>query len=149
MLLGAALCDSDVPSRQQCDPEGGEKSGADGVEDLRAVRLSDWGGMTRYRHSFPDTPRTSPSSDLRKRTLELESKRLSVVEYSTEMTPHWCDRGHLGYLVSGQLRIEFDKGDIVNYYPGDSILIPSGAEHRHVAYVIRGPVRVVYAEGVT
>lgn len=102
-----------------------------------------------YKRSLPDTPWTNPLSGLCKRRLELGSKRLRVVEYSAAMTPHWCDRGHVGYVASGTLNIQFDSGDIVNYYPGDGILIPSGAEHRHMARVIRGPVRVVYAEDAT
>lgn len=80
----------------------------------------------RYKRSLPDMPWTTPWSGLCKRTLELGSKRLSVVEYSAAMTPHWCDDGHVGYVVSGKLKIQFDRGDIVNYYPGNGILIPQG-----------------------
>jgi len=70
---------------------------------------------------------------------------LRLVEYTPDLAPHWCERGHTGYLLEGRLEITFDNGVHV-FEPGDGIFIPAGAEHRHMGRALTDTVRVVFVE---
>jgi uncharacterized cupin superfamily protein len=70
---------------------------------------------------------------------------LRLVEYAYEMEPHWCDRGHLGYLIEGRFEIEFANGLWV-FQAGDGVTIPNGHENRHRARVLTDVVRAVFVE---
>ena len=72
-------------------------------------------------------------------------KQLRLVEYTSEMTPHWCDKGHYGYILEGEFEIEY-PGETVLYKAGDGVFIPEGDEHRHRARVISESVRAVFVE---
>jgi hypothetical protein len=51
------------------------------------------------------------------------------------MPPHWCEKGHYGYLIEGQMEIEYENEKII-YNPGDGIFIPDGPEHKHKGEVL-------------
>ena len=72
---------------------------------------------------------------------------MRLVEYDKSMEPHWCEKGHVGYVLEGQFEIKFET-DTVVFNPGDGIFIPSGKEHRHMGKVITDVVRVIYVEDV-
>jgi quercetin dioxygenase-like cupin family protein len=75
------------------------------------------------------------------------SKRVRLVEYSKSMPPHWCERGHYGYILDGRMEIKF--ADCVRVFTaGDGVFIPDGPEHRHNAKVLSEVVRVVFVEDV-
>jgi len=44
--------------------------------------------------------------------------------------PEWCEVGHTGMIVEGELEIDFD-GDKTVFRAGDALLIPAGADDRH------------------
>lgn len=44
--------------------------------------------------------------------------------------PDWCETGHAGMIVEGELEIEFDNRRIV-LRAGDGLFIPAGAGDRH------------------
>ena len=75
-------------------------------------------------------------------------KQLKIVEYSREMEPHWCEKGHIGYVLEGRMEITFggDGGDKVVFNPGDGLLIPNGTRHRHMAKILSEKVIVIMAE---
>ncbi len=45
--------------------------------------------------------------------------------------PEWCETGHIGYVVEGEIEIDFN-GDPVRYGKGDSLLISSGPDEKHI-----------------
>lgn len=52
-----------------------------------------------------------------------------------ELTPatvhtHWCEIGHVGLIVEGELEINFD-GDVQVFRAGDALNIPHGEKDRH------------------
>ena len=52
-----------------------------------------------------------------------------------ELTPntvhaHWCEVGHVGMIVEGDLEIDF-AGDKIKLQAGDALSIPDGDAHRH------------------
>ena len=76
------------------------------------------------------------------------SKQLRLVEFTSEFVePHWCEKGHIGLVVSGILEIDF-RGQIVRYPEGSGIFIPPGSESCHKARSVTPVVRLVLVEDV-
>ena len=101
--------------------------------------------MNPYKIDFDSIPWEVPIAGLRARTVKQGGRQLRLVEYFPEMEPHWCDRGHCGYVLEGRFEIRFDSGTVV-LEEGDGIFIPPGAEHRHMGRVLSDRVRVVFVE---
>jgi hypothetical protein len=99
----------------------------------------------KHRFDFEPVPWASPMSGIRHKIFPFEDRRLRLVEYSADMEPHWCERGHAGLILEGQFQIEFADGTEV-FNAGDGIAIPDGSEHRHRATVLSAPVRAVFVE---
>jgi mannose-6-phosphate isomerase-like protein (cupin superfamily) len=72
---------------------------------------------------------------------------LRLVEYSREMLPHWCSKGHIGHIIQGRMEIEF-KRDRQLFSTGDAIFIPSGPEHSHRAVALTSVVTALFVEDV-
>ncbi|MBI5252115.1 MAG: cupin domain-containing protein [Desulfomonile tiedjei] len=102
--------------------------------------------MNTYKVDFGSTPWDSPAPGVRVKIHKLEARQLRLVEFSSEFVEHdWCRRGHIGYVLEGQLQIEF-QGRQVTFGPGDGLFIPAGDDHRHKAKVLTGAVRLILVE---
>ena len=101
--------------------------------------------MISYRIDFDRLGWVSPIPGMRHKVWEDGKKRVRMVEYTREMEPHWCSRGHFGYILDGRFEIEFDNRTIV-FEAGDGVFIPDGDDHRHRARVLSSSVRVVFVE---
>jgi len=74
------------------------------------------------RIDFDSLTWQSPMGGLRFKAYEHEGKRLRLVEYTMQMEPHWCEKGHIGLLLEGRLQIRFaHEGQV--YQAGDGIWI--------------------------
>ncbi len=82
---------------------------------------------------------------VRHKIFQFQDKKLRLVEYSSDMEPHWCDRGHVGYILDGQFQIEFNDGVRV-FNAGDGVVIPDGPDHKHRATVLSKVVRAIFIE---
>jgi quercetin dioxygenase-like cupin family protein len=100
-----------------------------------------------YKIDFDSIDWESPIPGMRQKAVRHGSKRVRLVEYSGDMVPHWCEKGHWGYIVEGRFEIEFDDG-VHRYDAGDGVCIPSGAAHRHRGRVPAGVVRAIFVEDV-
>ncbi len=87
----------------------------------------------------------SPMRGVRQKAVTWGTRRVRLVEYQRAMEPHWCERGHYGYVLSGTLEVEFPDGVIV-YGPGNGVCMPAGHEHRHRARVLSDTVQVIFVE---
>ena len=74
-----------------------------------------------------------------------EGKLLRLVEYTKDMAPHWCEKGHIGRILEGRFEIKFE-GETVTYEPGDGVFIPPGERHKHMARALTEVVRTVFVE---
>lgn len=101
--------------------------------------------MTSYRVDFNAQPWEAPVDGLRCKAVKQGDRQLRLVEYTRNLEPHWCEKGHMGYVLEGRLEIEFEDQVLV-FNPGDGIIIPSGWEHRHKGKVLTDVVRVVFVE---
>ena len=98
-----------------------------------------------YRITLSSLDWESPLEGIRQKFIIEGRKKLKLVEYLPTMPLHWCERGHLGYILEGRLEVEFESGVHV-FCPGDGIVIPDGPGHRHRAKPLSDVVRVIFVE---
>jgi hypothetical protein len=68
------------------------------------------------------------------------------VEFTSgNVDPHWCSQGHIGFVLSDTLDIDFG-GKVVSFKQGDGIFIPTGESTAHRATSIRPVTRLVMVE---
>ena len=89
------------------------------MADPRAVRLSevDW---------EDDVP------GIRDRAETVEGARWALVEYAEGASrEEWCEDGHRGFVVDGEIEYEFIDGrERLRARTGDAFLLPGGVAHR-------------------
>jgi ethanolamine utilization protein EutQ (cupin superfamily) len=101
--------------------------------------------MDQHKVDFELLGWQTPLTGLRFKAAAQGSRRLRLAEYSKEMEPHWCEKGHIGYVLDGRLEIRFDDS-VVEFGAGDGILLPAGRVHRHMARALSDVVTVVFVE---
>ena len=75
-------------------------------------------------------------------------KQMRLVEFTSEFVePHWCEKGHVGLVLQGELEIDFD-GQVIRYGQGSGIFIPRGASSKHKARSLTPTVQLFLAEDV-
>ena len=71
-----------------------------------------------------------PLAGAKYKVFQQGNRRLRLVEFTKGFTePHWCTKGHIGYVLEGELDIDF-AGDVVRFSAGDGLFIPEGQETR-------------------
>ena len=104
--------------------------------------------MEQHRIDFESLPWESPADGVRFKAYEQGSKKLRLVEFFKEFVePDWCTKGHIGYILEGQMEIDFD-GKIEVFGPGDGVFIPAGRQHKHKGRVLTEKVKAVLVEDV-
>jgi quercetin dioxygenase-like cupin family protein len=85
-----------------------------------------------YRVAFAEAAWESAlEGTARLKRVVLGGKVFRLVEL-TPATEHsnWCETGHLGFIVEGEMEIEFD-GETIRLSAGDALNIPPGVADRH------------------
>ena len=78
--------------------------------------------------------------------LRARQQKLRLVEFDKEFVePDWCTKGHIGYILEGQIEIDFD-GKVIIFGPGDGVFIQAGEEHKHKGKVLTDTVKVILVE---
>ncbi len=69
---------------------------------------------------------------IRFRELQIDARRWALVEYAPGAhRDEWCQGGHLGVVLSGQIEYEFeDAGTPVSAAQGDAFTLSTGRGHR-------------------
>jgi uncharacterized cupin superfamily protein len=66
------------------------------------------------------------------RTLNIGDLRIRMVEYSPGyLADHWCDRGHVFYVVEGELDTELRDGRTFKLKPGMSYQVSDFGDAAH------------------
>jgi quercetin dioxygenase-like cupin family protein len=104
--------------------------------------------VQNYKILFQDICWEHPLKGARFKAYEQDGKTIRLVEFTQELIePDWCRKGHIGYVLSGRLEINFD-GEIIAFQKGDGIFIPSGEDHKHMATVSSGTVQLILFEEI-
>lgn len=102
--------------------------------------------MEQYRIDFESMAWEVPAEGVRFKAYEQDGKKLRLVEFGKEFVePDWCIKGHIGYILEGQMEIDFD-GKVIVFGPGDGIFIPAGEEHKHKGRVLTNKVKAILVE---
>jgi GNAT superfamily N-acetyltransferase len=88
----------------------------------------------------------SPQPGVRFKAARDGSRQVRFVEFTREFVEaEWCERGHAGFILSGELEIDF-SGHVVRFPEGAALLIPAGKAHAHKARALTPSVRLFLVE---
>ncbi|MEO8715707.1 MAG: DHCW motif cupin fold protein [Acetobacteraceae bacterium] len=73
------------------------------------------------------------------RTINIGDIRIRMVEYSPGyLADHWCDLGHILYVVEGELDTELKDGRIFRLTPGMSYEVSANGDGPHRSVTATG-----------
>jgi Xaa-Pro aminopeptidase len=73
------------------------------------------------------------------RTLDIGDLRVRCVEYSSGyLADHWCDRGHVLYVLDGELTTELKDGRVFTLTPGMSYQVSDFGDAPHRSSTVAG-----------
>ena len=100
-----------------------------------------------YRLAFDDVSwEPILEGTARQKRVARGGKVFRLVELTPETKhPHWCEVGHLGMIVKGDLEIAFDH-ETLNFREGDALSIPDGVGDRHRPRALGGPALMFLIE---
>ncbi|HRK18672.1 MAG TPA: DHCW motif cupin fold protein [Hyphomicrobiaceae bacterium] len=87
--------------------------------------VTDW-------HDVPATEHPGESGRALWRTITIGDLRVRVVEYSPGyLADHWCDRGHVLYVLEGELETELKDGRTYTLKAGMSYQVSDFGDAAH------------------
>ena len=87
--------------------------------------------MNDYRIQFNDMPWEQVAPGAAQKVLERDGQRLRLVRFTDAFVePDWCTAGHVGLVLSGTMRVNFN-GQVAHYQTGDGLWIPAGEASKH------------------
>ncbi len=102
--------------------------------------------MEQYKVEFESMEWEVPVDGVRFKAYEQGGRKLRLVEFAKEFVePDWCRGGHIGYILEGQIEIDFD-GKAIVFGPGDGVFIPAGEQHKHKGRVLTDKVKAILVE---
>lgn len=104
--------------------------------------------MNQYKIDFSAIEWGVSAEGVRFKAYQQGDRKLRLVEFLKGfIEPDWCSKGHIGYILEGEMEIDFDGKNIV-FGPGDGVFIPAGEEHKHKGRVLSEKVKAILAEDV-
>lgn len=104
--------------------------------------------MTRSLIPFDALDWQDGISGARFKVFQRGNKRLRLLELTSGFVePDWCENGHAGFVVQGELEIDF-RGDIVRCPEGSGLFIPAGAANAHKASPVTPTVLLFLVEDI-
>jgi glycerol uptake facilitator-like aquaporin len=101
---------------------------------------------TAERIAFDEIPWTTAPSGARSKVHKSGAHQLRLLEFTQDLNhPHWCETGHLGYVLEGEMEVAFDGGTIA-FQAGDGVAIPAGRALRHRPLARTDRVRMIFLE---
>ena len=102
--------------------------------------------MNGNKIDFDAIPWTSVMAGVREKAIKKDGKQIRLAEFTKDFVePAWCKKSHVGYILEGQLEVDFN-GRVVVFKAGDALVIPSGEIHKHMAKTVTDLVRVFLVE---
>jgi quercetin dioxygenase-like cupin family protein len=87
--------------------------------------VTEWG-------KIPATTHPGETGQAFWRTLDIGDMRVRMVEYTPGyLADHWCDRGHVLYVVEGELNTELRDGRSFTLLPGMSYQVSDNGDAAH------------------
>ncbi|HEX6993590.1 MAG TPA: cupin domain-containing protein [Gammaproteobacteria bacterium] len=104
--------------------------------------------MNPFKISFDEMEWQQVRPDVREKVYCEGARQVRLVEFETsDGAEHWCEAGHIGYVLRGALSISFD-GKVISYKAGDGLFIPPGPASRHRSVAIASGTQLLMIEDV-
>ena len=98
------------------------------------------------RVAFEEMPWETSPAGARFKVQKIGALQLRLLEFSRDLDhPHWCTTGHLGYILEGEMEVEFASGSQV-FRAGDGLAIPAGDVEKHRPRALTERVRMIFME---
>ena len=102
--------------------------------------------MEQCKIDFTSIPWEMPADGVRFKAYKQNGKQVRLVEFTDKFVEtDWCTKGHIGYILEGQMEIDFD-GTKEIFGPGDGVFIPEGEKHKHKGRVLTEKFKVILVE---
>ena len=102
--------------------------------------------MSPFKIKFDAMEWQQVRPDVRQKVYCEGSRQIRLVEFDTsDGSSHWCETGHIGYVLSGALDISFD-GQVISFKAGDGLFIPAGAASKHRSVAISAGTQLLMVE---
>lgn len=90
-------------------------------------------------HGLPATEHAGESGHATWRTMNNGDVRMRVVEYSPGyVADHWCDRGHVIYVLEGTLETELKDGRRFSFTAGSGYTVSDFGDAAHRSSTVTG-----------
>jgi quercetin dioxygenase-like cupin family protein len=104
--------------------------------------------MEQHRVLFDSLEWQSSIHGARFKAFRSGTKQLRLVEFTSAfIEPDWCEKGHIGHVIQGELEIDF-HGQLVRYPEGSGIFIPPGSASSHKGRSITPTVLLFLVEDI-
>jgi hypothetical protein len=104
--------------------------------------------MQQYRILFDELEWQNGILGARFKAFRSGTKQLRLLEFTSEFVePDWCEKGHVGFVIQGELEIDF-HGQLVRYPQSSGIFIPAGSASAHKARSITPVVQLFLVEEI-
>ena len=102
--------------------------------------------MSSFKIGFDGMEWQQIRPDVRQKVYCEGSRQVRLVEFDrSDGAEHWCEVGHIGYVLKGALSISFD-GQVISFKAGDGLFIPAGAASKHKAVSISSGTQLLMVE---
>jgi hypothetical protein len=102
--------------------------------------------MEQYKVDFDSMVWETPALGVKFKSCEQGGRKLRLVEFTSEFVEtEWCTKRHIGYVLEGQMEIDFNGKKVV-FSAGDGVFIPRGKNHKHKAKVLTDMVKIILVE---
>jgi len=102
--------------------------------------------MEQYKIDFESMKWETPAVGVRFKAIEQAGRKLRIVEFAKDFVePDWCKKGHIGLVLEGKLKIDFN-GKVIDFHSGNGIFIPMGEKHKHNAMILTETVKLILVE---
>jgi ethanolamine utilization protein EutQ (cupin superfamily) len=100
--------------------------------------------MEQCKIDFTSMPWEISSEGARSKTYEQKGKQVRLVEFTDEfIETNWCTKGHIGYILEGQLEVNFNGNEVV-FNKGDGLFIEAGEKDKHLGKAITKVVKMIF-----
>lgn len=104
--------------------------------------------MEQYRILFDELEWQDGIRGARFKVFRSGDKQIRLLEFTSEfIEPDWCEKGHVGFVIQGELEIDF-RGSVVRYPQGSALSILSGSVSGHKARSLTPTVTLFLVEDI-
>ncbi len=104
--------------------------------------------IEKYRVDFETVSWETLAVGVRFKAYEQNGRKLRLAEFTKEFVEaDWCTKGHIGYVLEGQMEIDFNGKKVV-FGPDDGLFIPAGEKHKHRAQVSTDKLKIILVEDI-